>query len=268
MRGFVQVQRGELAATRLHGLSAAADSFYWRLLIGSDPYGRHRAEVPFLQANLLYGAAASKQVPKALLELIAAGIVRLYECDGQEWLQIIDYDERLSDHTIANRPDPDSPAPPAEENPIFRSEPIEGGAVVYQEILLDGKAVANAVASNVVPLKPVAKPVSDDVQEVFDHWAKLEEGTGGIKGAKLTDGRRKRITARLKEGYTVEQLKACVNGYLTDPFYLGTKQGSKTRYTGLDTIFQSGERVERGVAMAAKATRASDRFDQYDGVGE
>ena len=253
MRGFVQVQRGELAATRLHGLSAVADSLYWRLLIGSDPYGRHRAEAPMLQANLLYGAAASKQVSKALLELIEKGIVQLYEHEGQEWLQIVDYDDRLSEHTIKNRPDPDSPAPPT------------GGHVIVTDVVLDGTAVAKTVANNVVP---IAKKQDDaDVRAVFDHWAQLEAATGGIKGAKLTAGRMSRIKARMKEGYTVDQLKACVNGYLTDPFYLG-QNNRRQRYTGIDTIFLNGERVEKGIAMAAKATHTSDRFDHFDGVGE
>ena len=170
-----------------------------------------------LQANLLYGAAASKKVSAALLELIAAGIVQLYCHEGQEWVQIIDYDERLSDHTIKNRPDPDSPAPPASE-----------GMTVAE--------VANVTVEKfgqVVQLHAAADPVKtpDEVNAVFEHWKEVEERTGGIKAAKLTEGRRKRIAARLSEGYTVEQAMAEAHRCLTcqDPV---CEQGCPVRAAG------------------------------------
>lgn len=262
MRGFVQVPRAELANAKLHGLSAVADSLYWRLLVGADPYGRHRAESALIQANLLYKAAASKSVTKAMLELVGSGIIVVYVHDGQQWLQIVDYDKLLSPQTIENRPEAGSPEPPPDEE-------------MKLELNDDTQVIFTGASNRIVTIPSNLQPVINittrsDTSDVFDYWANKESATGGIKGPKLTDARRKKIAARLAEGYTVEQLTQCIDGYLADPFYLG-KNDRKTRYTGISTIFMNGERVERGIQLwkaSGLANQISERFSAYDKVGQ
>lgn len=98
---------------------------------------------------------------------------------------------------------------------------------------------------------PTEQPPSELVQEVFDRWAAGEERTGGLKGPRLTKGRRDKIRARLKEGYSVDQLKQAVDGYHSSPFHLGTNDRGG-RYTDLTLICRSGEYVEQGIQLAAQ----------------
>lgn len=101
----------------------------------------------------------------------------------------------------------------------------------------------------------------DDIKAVFAHWSTLEARTGGIQSPKLTAPRARRICARLKEGYTVEQLCLSVSGFMSDNFHLG-KNEQKTRYTGLDTLMKSGDKVEAGIKLAGKY--AGGKYDYLD----
>ena len=54
--------------------------------------------------------------------------------------------------------------------------------------------------------------VPGDVQKVFDYWAQVVTDCGWwSRPPKLSDGRRKAIQKRLKEGYTVEYLYVVVD---------------------------------------------------------
>ncbi len=110
--------------------------------------------------------------------------------------------------------------------------------------------------------KSEAKP-SDraDIKAVFAHWAALEAATGGIQEPELTAPRIRKISARLKEGYTVGQLNTSVTGFMNDAFHLG-KNDRKTRYTGLNTLLKSGDKVEDGIKLAGK--QASSGYGYLD----
>jgi hypothetical protein len=85
------------------------------------------------------------------------------------------------------------------------------------------------------------------VREVFEHWrAKL-----GSPKKKLTGDRDRRIRARLREGFTVEQLKTAVDGVLLDDWLMGRDPKTNGKnWTGVDTIFKSGSKVEYLVELA------------------
>lgn len=246
---FVAVDRDWPDEPGFRSLSAAAERLFWRLMISGDAHGNHRGEVVHIQSMLDMTTAPAKSIEKWIDELVSVGLIVKWNDRARKWLEIVDYDKHQTDRMLEGRPERVAP-------PVVLSQEVEPmvAAGPASSMLSEGDDRHNA-----------------DVATVFTYWAEVEERTGGIKGAKLTAGRRKRIAARLSEGYTVEQLCSCVDGYLADPFYLGTKPGSKgTRYTGLDTIILNGERVERGVAMAAtiaKQSKTSERFSAYDKVG-
>lgn len=87
-------------------------------------------------------------------------------------------------------------------------------------------------------------PKSDPVREVFDHWV----ATMGKKtGAKLSADRRRKIQARLREGYTVDQLKQAVDGCAASAYHMArdpTKNPDGTVYNDLELICRSGSKVE------------------------
>lgn len=81
-------------------------------------------------------------------------------------------------------------------------------------------------------------------EEVFDYWrAKLHPR------AKLTVKRRKYICARLRDGYTVEQLKRAVDGCAASSFHQGDNEEGRL-YDDITTIFRAGHKVEQHIAYA------------------
>lgn len=81
---------------------------------------------------------------------------------------------------------------------------------------------------------------SEDIRQVFDYHVSIFNTGRGPK-AKLTDDRRRKIRARLKEGFTVDQLKDAILGCSKSNFHVSGG------YTGLVTILKSAESVERHI---------------------
>lgn len=89
--------------------------------------------------------------------------------------------------------------------------------------------------------KPPKSPKGDDsVRTVFEFWKE----THNHPTSKLDDKRRKRINARLEEGYPVDDLLAAISGALNDSWLMGKNPGNK-RYDGIETILRDAAQVER-----------------------
>jgi hypothetical protein len=78
------------------------------------------------------------------------------------------------------------------------------------------------------------------VTEVFDHWRALHSHMD----ARLDAKRAERITARLDEQFTGEDLKLAIAGAKLDPWLMGENPNQK-RYDGLQTILRDADQVER-----------------------
>ena len=84
-----------------------------------------------------------------------------------------------------------------------------------------------------------------DARAVFDYWAKTT-GTE-LRSARVIDATMRRISARLRDKCSVEQLKACVDASIVDEFYV-----SRMYYKQPEVIWRNAERVQ---SLAAKATQ-------------
>ncbi len=130
-------------------------------------------------------------------------------------------------------------------------------------------ALPNAVASDPVtqgnapqssPVQsspdPVLKEsVSSEVREVWLCW-QTHHGTDRMK---LTNGRRSKITARLRDGIPVDVLKAAIRGALSDPWSMGTAPSSTTEYRGVDNILRDADKVERMAKLDGKPLNGRPR---------
>lgn len=79
------------------------------------------------------------------------------------------------------------------------------------------------------------------IDRVFHHWLRRMSKPNQTK---LTDGRRRVICARLKEGYTEDQILGAIDACSADKFYMGDND-RKTSYNDLTQILRSGEKVEQ-----------------------
>jgi Helix-turn-helix domain len=82
-------------------------------------------------------------------------------------------------------------------------------------------------------------PISPPIKSIFEHWRQ----TMGKNGARLTPERRSKIAARLKQGYTADQIKRAIDGCAGSKFH---RDGG---YNDLTLICRSGAKLESFEAM-------------------
>lgn len=80
----------------------------------------------------------------------------------------------------------------------------------------------------------------DPVRQVFCHW----QAEHNHPTAKLDDKRRKRIQARLAQGFTVGELCKAISGARFDTWLMG-KNPTNKRYDGIDTLLRDAAQVEK-----------------------
>lgn len=124
-----------------------------------------------------------------------------------------------------------------------------------QEENLSNRRSAQAPSSDSVK-------AGDDHKAVFEHWQSVH----GKTNAKLIKDRLSKINARLKEGYTVDQLKRAIDGCKLSPFHMGDND-NRTLYNDLKTILRDGAQVEKFISMAEnppKPPKAKAGYMQQD----
>jgi len=85
-------------------------------------------------------------------------------------------------------------------------------------------------------------PKGDErVDQVFNYWCSVFNKTAS---SKLTPKRKKAITDRLKEGYTLEEIKLSIDGCSQSEYHMG-KNDTGAIYNDLELICRSGEKVEQ-----------------------
>lgn len=96
------------------------------------------------------------------------------------------------------------------------------------------------------------KPSRDSaaVRLVFDCWREVH----GHPDAKLVADRRAKIQARLRDGYTPEQLCEAVRAAKLDPFLMG-ENDRHTVYDDLASLLKSGSKVEKLLKITAPVGR-------------
>ena len=90
-----------------------------------------------------------------------------------------------------------------------------------------------------------AKP--NPVSEVFGYW----QETMNSPHSRLSDKRARAIKARLKDGYTVEQLKRAVFGCSVTPHNMGFNERDQ-KYNDIELICRDAGHVDRFIANAAR----------------
>src|SRR5262245_3067349 len=96
------------------------------------------------------------------------------------------------------------------------------------------------------PAKRTSKEnMSGPVSEVFTYWQRVMNH----QQAKLTAERRKKIEARLKEKYSVEQIKSAIDGCRSSPYHQGQNDHG-TVYDDIELICRNGSKLESFIAKA------------------
>lgn len=119
--------------------------------------------------------------------------------------------------TVNDKPDLQNEAPPNQEPLTINQEPLT------KNHLNNTSAKANQAF------------------DLFQYWCEVMGKS--ISTSKLTPKRDKAIKARLKEGYTVEQIKSAIDGCRADPFSMGQNDRQKA-FNDIELICRTGEKLE------------------------
>lgn len=82
------------------------------------------------------------------------------------------------------------------------------------------------------------------VREIFEYWQR----TMDHPQSKLIATRERAIAARLREGYTVDQVKAAIDGCRRSPFHQGQNDVGAV-YDDLTLICRNGAKLEQFIAL-------------------
>ena len=112
---------------------------------------------------------------------------------------------------------------------------------------LVSKELGNSKALVATELVSAAEPAATSagaVNRIFAYWQTIS----GHSKARLTAKRKRRITDRLREGYTEEELQAAIAGNKADAFHQGDNDRG-TVFDDIELICRDGEHVEKFTAI-------------------
>lgn len=112
-----------------------------------------------------------------------------------------------------------------------------------------------------VPLKGTSKASpSPDIRRVYDYWRE-KRGKTRANYARMSDGRRKKIQARLRE-FSADELCRAIDGIALDPW------DGRAMQDDLTIVFRSTEQVDKFLELAAtggnvQGAAAHNEFQAY-----
>lgn len=106
--------------------------------------------------------------------------------------------------------------------------------------------------------RDMSAKANNDVLEIFNHWKAVMKKTNS---SRLTKEREKKIKLRLKDGYTVDEIKQAIDGCSMTPHNMGQNENGK-KYDDIELICRTGTHVERFKGNAYQQQKPLQRFSQ------
>lgn len=88
-----------------------------------------------------------------------------------------------------------------------------------------------------------------EVVQVFKSWCQAMNKGGSTK---LTPERRKKVSQRLKQGYTVEDIEKAILGCKQSPFHMG-QNDNKALHNDITLICRNGSKLEQFIQLSKTA---------------
>lgn len=208
----------------------------WRLWVSLwvmvDDWGNSRAGTRYLSAQVWQDTGRDSETP--LAELVRSERVDLYMVRGQRYVHVRNWEK----HQRVKDPGKERVPGPSESDdlaPVSRNSAEEFCESRNSAEKFRSRARTSPIPTptptpipeeqtNTSPSAPVPdKPgPAAEVRSVFAHWVteRCRVVGGKPEALKLTGERRRKIQARLAEGFTAEQLCRSIDGMLATPFNL------------------------------------------------
>lgn len=170
--------------------------------------------------------ADNVDVDECLNQLQERGFLIRYEAEGSQYIQVLMFKKHQNPHK--------------DERQSTIPAPCEHGASTVQP----QEAHSANLADSPIPDSPIPekKPLSAsaDIRAVFDHWKQVMDSPKSNLDAK----RKSAIEARLKDGFTVEDLKTAIDGCRKTPHNMGDNDRGQ-KFNDIELICRNAPNVER-----------------------
>src|SRR6185369_944715 len=227
---YRRLYSGFTTGQRINRLSLQAEAWFWRILVTVDDFGNGHADPDLCHAKTAgrrLSKISAKQVSGWLREMKEAGLIEFYEAKGEPYLHIVGFEDSQPAGRNGKRI---KRFPSLSESGCIQVNPDLSGFDVSPENTNDTENTNEDDTENV--------PRAALAVSIFDYW---REQTGHGQ-AVFTDKRRRRVIARLQQGYSPEQIRAAIRGCRASPFHQG-QNDTGMKYDDLELICRDGERV-------------------------
>lgn len=179
------------------------------------------------------------EVESMLAELDRVGLIQRYEVDGRRYVWVCNFAKNQHPHHLEAKST--LPAPPKTRcepraNPVQAQ--VKPGANPTESVT-ETESITESVT-----VKDTGGP-SAHADEVFAHWVVVTKKTPRTV---FGSARQSKVEARLREGYSVEQLKLAVDGCAVTPHNQGETDGQI--HDDLELICRSAGQVDRFIRNA------------------
>lgn len=211
------------------------------------------------QAGLLFKAIKAYQNDEgieldSLTKIVFSPFKAQFDRDDEKYKKIVERNKNNGSKggrpkTEANPENPDKPSG-LNGNP---ENPSKADSVSKSKSDSKNDSVSESKSKKTT----LSAKANNDCLEVFNYWKEvMKKSNSSILNAKRT----KAITGRLKEGYTVEQIKMAIVGCSMTPHNMGQNNNGK-KYDDLELICRDGVQVERFANNAQQ--QAPERYGQH-----
>lgn len=202
------------------------------------------------------------QIRRTLERLVKAGVLikGMYakKLDRSTWYAFADEAEFLDDGlSSANMPNQESTRQKSRMSSA--KKPDEFGKYAESSIYTDKNTVKDT--DNAPPLAPSESPSTavvlatpesiPPVEQVFAYWQSVMQSPR----AKLDTKRRAAVQARLKDGYTVADLKQAIDGCRNSDWHMGRNKDGKV-FNDLELICRDAGKVDGFMAQTIRTPQA------------
>jgi hypothetical protein len=234
-------------------------AFLWSLNIADDE-GRFRCDAPTLSSAVFrYEQMPHDEAQEIIDDLVRSGRWLGYDCHGEAYFVIPHWHAWQS----INRPSPSKlPEPPDEVRSSYeeRFGPFARSRSEAKEIISGPGSSGLSRGKKLSRRSPANDEREAVAWELFNYWQDAvreigeREGRRTSKGRKrvFSDKRRRLVVSRLKEGYTLTQLKDAVDGCLVSPWHRG-QNPTGTLYEDIELICRDASKVDQFIAIGERS---------------
>lgn len=225
---YRRLYAGFIKGQRINKISLQAEAWFWRVFAVADDFGNFDADLELLRAATKGRRNVSvKQIERWLSEMADVGLISFYETKSERYLHILRFEETQ---------------PAGKNGKRLKRFPLPGESGCIQVNPGESSASDNDPNNNNDPKISYV----EQARRVFGFWRDFMKHPKAALDAK----REKAITARLRDGYSPEDLILAVKGCKLTPHNMGKNDRNQV-YDDIELICRDAAHVDRFIRNAA-----------------